>query len=176
MKKLAVSLMALLFASLTAAAQGGPDPGAPIINPAIDDEAYLRVASEALRYRARHRLSEAEFIRMSREPGAVVLDARSKAKFDELHIEGAINLSFPDNAVDSLATTLPDRNARILIYCNNDFSGAAGPVPVEAAERFAQLPTYVALYDHGCRNVYELRPLLDIEATVIALEGSATPP
>ena len=173
--KLAVSLIAL-FATLCACAQDAPDPGAPIINPAIDEEAYLRVASEAVRHRAQRRLSEAEFVRMSREPGVIVLDARSKAKFDELHVQGAINLSFPDIAVASLAALLPDKNARILIYCNNNFSGADGPFPSKLPSASLNVPTYVALFDYGYRNVYELGPLLDIAATSIVFESSAPPP
>ena len=153
-----------------AAAQGQP----PIINPAIDEAAYLRVAGNALRHRAERRLSEAEFIRMSREPGTIVLDARSKAKFDELHVEGAINLSFPDIAVASLAQVLPDRDARILIYCNNNFSNAESAFPSKLPSASLNLPTFIALYDYGYRNVWELGPLLDLRATSIAFES--TPP
>ena len=180
MKKLAVSLVALLatlalFATLSAAAQGLAGSDAPIINPAIDEAAYLRVVGDALGHRARHRLSEADFIRMSHEPGTIVLDARSKAKFDELHVEGAINLSFPDIAVESLAEALPDKNARILIYCNNNFSGAEGAFPSKLPSASLNLPTYVALYDYGYRNVYELGPLIDVAATAIVFEGRAAP-
>ncbi|HEX8951931.1 MAG TPA: rhodanese-like domain-containing protein, partial [Polyangia bacterium] len=92
-----------------------------IPNPQIDMAAYLKVAQEAAAHRETHRVTEAEFLRMSREPGTIVLDARSREKYDLLHIRGAINLSFPDIAIDSLARLLPDKNARILIYCNNNF-------------------------------------------------------
>lgn len=177
-KRLAVSLVALLatlalFATLSAAAQGVSDTDAPIINPAIDEAAYLRVVGNALGHRARRRLSEADFIRMSREPGTIVLDARSRAKFDELHVAGAINLSFPDIAVESLARALPDKDARILIYCNNNFSGAEGAFPSKLPSASLNLPTYVALYDYGYRNVYELGPLIDVEASEIAFAGWA---
>ena len=177
-KRVAVALVALLailgfFAALSAAAQGGTDTSRPIINPAIDEAAYLRVVGDALGHRARHRLSEAEFIRMSREPGTIVLDARSKAKFDELHVEGAINLSFPDIAVESLAEALPDKDARILIYCNNNFSGAEGAFPSKLPSASLNLPTYVALYDYGYRNVYELGPLIDVESSMIPFARSA---
>ena len=179
-RKLAVSLVALLatlafFASLSAAAQDIAGSGTPIINPAIDEAAYLRAVGDALGHRARRRLSETEFIRMSREPGTIVLDARSKAKFDELHVEGAINLSFPDIAVESLSQALPDKDARILIYCNNNFSGAEGAFPSKLPSASLNLPTYVALYDYGYRNVYELGPLIDIAATAIPFEGRAAP-
>lgn len=101
-----------------------------ITNPSIDTEGYLRIAREAATHRESRRLTEEEFVAMSREPGVIVLDARSKEKFDELHIKGAINLSFPDIAVVSLKETLPDKNAKILIYCNNNFKNAEAPFPV----------------------------------------------
>ena len=96
-------------------------------NPAIDMPGFLRVSLEAAQARETRRVSEADFIRMSREPNTIILDARSRERFDELHIKGAINLSFPDIAVDSLKAAIPDKSTRILIYCNNNFSGAQGP-------------------------------------------------
>src|ERR1051325_875686 len=92
----------------------------PAVNPAIDMEGYLRVSAEAARHRETRRLSEEEFIRMSREPGVIVLDARSRQRYDELHIKGAINLSFPDITVESLTRTIPDKDARVLISCTNN--------------------------------------------------------
>src|ERR1700752_4830851 len=81
----------------------------PVVNPAIDMEGYLRVSQEGAKHRATRRLSEDDFIRMSREPGTIVLDARSKAKYDLLHITGAINLSFPDITIESLKRTIPEK-------------------------------------------------------------------
>ena len=97
-------------------------------NPAIDMDGYLRVRPEAADHRRARRLSESDFLRMSREPGTIVLDARSREKFDQLHVEGAINLSFPDIAIESLARLLPDKSTRILIYCNNNFTQRRGGV------------------------------------------------
>src|ERR1700739_4745490 len=94
---------------------------AAIQNPAIDMGGYLAIAKEAAAYRETHRVSEEEFIRMGEEPGTIILDARSRRKYDLLHIRGAVNLSFPDITIDSLRELIPDRNARILIYCNNNF-------------------------------------------------------
>ena len=102
-----------------------------------------------------------------------MLDARSKEKFDELHVEGALHLSFPDIAIDTLAALLPDKNVRILISCNNNFRGAEGPFPSKLPSASLNLPTYIALYDYGYRNVYELGPLIDIETTAIAFARSA---
>ena len=136
-----------------------------IANPAIDMQGYLRVAGEAAEHRKSRRLSEEDFIRMSREPGTVILDARSRQKYNELHIKGAINLSFPDITVDSLTRMLPDKNARILIYCNNNFVGAQEAFPTKIAIASLNLSTYISLYSYGYRNVYELGPLLDIKAS-----------
>src|SRR5882672_5788305 len=106
---------------------------AVIANPSIDMKGYLMVAAEAAKHREAHRLSEEDFMRMSNQPGVVILDARSKEKFDELHIKGAINLSFSDIAVESLKRTFPDKNARILIYCNNNFQGEPKAFPTKIA-------------------------------------------
>src|SRR5437773_3133889 len=164
--KIAVALW--LFAAVPWTVGAGTAPPA---NPAIDMGGYLRVANEAAMHRESHRLSEAEFIRMSKEAETVILDARSRDKYEELHIKGAINLSFPDIAIESLARALPDRNARILIYCNNNFSYGPGPFPSKLPSASLNISTYIALYDYGYRNVYELGPLIDIGASRLEFES-----
>jgi hypothetical protein len=144
-------------------------------NPAIDIAGYLRISRQALDQRETHRVSESDFVRMSREPGTIVLDARSKEKYDELHVRGAINLSFPDIAIGSLRDTLPDRNARILIYCNNNFRDAEQPFPSKLPSAALNISTYIALYDYGYTNVYELGPQLDIAASLLEFEPETSP-
>ena len=178
-----------LAAAMPAAAAG---PGASVDNPAIDVAAHLRVAAEAARHREARRVDEATFIRMSPtgrpegeyrsaqregcpvsgEPGTVVLDARSRERYDELHVRGAVNLSFPDITAARLAQLVPDQGTRILIYCNNNFAGAPGPFPEKRPSASLNLSTFAALYDYGYRNVYELRPPLDARTTRIALAGT----
>ena len=162
---LAVSLVS----GLALAAEAAERP--QMANPSIDMAGHLRVSDEAARHRQTHRVSEAEFIRMSREPGTVILDARSKEKYDQLHIKGAINLSFPDIAVSTLESTIPDRSTRVLIYCNNNFANADGPFPAKLATASLNLSTYIALYDYGYRNVYELAPLIDIRSSQLEFES-----
>jgi len=161
-------LVFIAAASFVIAAADEPPPA----NPAIDMDAYLRISVEAARWRESHRLTEAEFLRMSREPGTVVLDARSRAKFDELHVKGAVNLSFPDIAIESLARLLPDRDTRILIYCNNNFSGNESAFASKAANASLNLSTYIALYSYGYRNLWELGPRIDVAETKLELESS----
>lgn len=145
---------------------------AAINNPAIDMDGYLRVATEAAAYRQSHRVTEDEFIRMAQEPGTIVLDARSAEKFELLHVKGALNLSFPDISISTLAELLPNKNTRILIYCNNNFKNEEAAFPGKAARASLNLSTYIALYSYGYRDVYELGPLLDVHTTKLPLEGS----
>jgi len=144
-----------------------------IPNPRIDMEAYLAVSREAAAQRETHRLTEEAFLKMSREPGVIILDARSREKFELLHVRGAINLSFPDIAVASLAQALPDRNARILIYCNNNFENQQAAFPSKMPAASLNVSTYISLFTYGYKNVYELGPLLDVARTKIPFDGTA---
>ena len=157
----ALAILSILSVIQLAGAQKKPT----IPNPNIDMQGYLKAANEAAAYRESRRVTEDEFIRMGKEPGTIILDARSREKYDLMHIKGAINLSFPDITVDSLAQTLPDKNARILIYCNNNFVGEQKAFPTKAATASLNLSTYIALYSYGYRNVYELGPLLDVKTS-----------
>lgn len=162
-------LILLTFTILCVIPLGNAQTKSGIANPAIDMDGYLRVATDAAKHREARRLSEADFIQMSSEPETVILDARSKQRFDELHIRGAINLSFPDIAVESLKRMFPDKNTRILIYCNNNFAGAEGPFPTKIAVASLNLSTYIALYSYGYENVYELGPLIDVKTSKLEL-------
>ena len=159
MKRTLILAMAIVCSIQFADAQKKP----AISNPNIDMQGYLKVAAEAAEYRESRRLTEDEFIRMSREPRTIVLDARSREKYETLHIKGAINLSFPDITVESLNRVLPDKDQPILIYCNNNFVGEEKAFPTKMVTASLNLSTYIALYTYGYRNVYELGPLLDIK-------------
>jgi hypothetical protein len=162
--------LVLLAAVVSLGAASPPEKRAELVNPAIDMDAHLRVSEEAAKHRETRRVSEDEFRRMMREPRTVVLDARSREKYDELHVRGAIHLSFPDITVESLARLIPDKSTRILIYCNNNFRGAEGPFPRKLESASLNLSTYIALYDYGYRNVFELGPLIDLERSKLPFE------
>ena len=93
-------------------------------------------------------------------------------KYDQLHLAGAINLSFPDIAVETLRHTIPDRSTRILIYCNNNFVNSTGPFPTKLPMASLNLSTYIALYSYGYRNVWELAPQVDPTDSLLAFEGT----
>ncbi len=168
----ALFVVLYLLAAIPGARAANSAPGD---NASIDIDAYLRVAAEAAAQRESHRLSQVELIRMSREPGTTILDARGGPKYQELHIKGAINLSFAAIASANLQRVLPGRYARILIYCNNNFENAPGPFPSKLPSAALNISTYIALYDYGYRNVYELGPLIDVNATELQFESTAAP-
>jgi hypothetical protein len=167
-----------LFGIVTAltAAQAAQQVQQAPVNPAIDMEGFLRVSARAAIHRESRRISQEEFARMTREAETIVLDARSRDKFDQLHVRGAINLSFPDIAVESLRRTIPDKKSRILIYCNNNFLNAEGPFPSKLPSASLNLSTYIALYNYGYRNVYELRDTLDINESKLEFEPTVKKP
>lgn len=169
-----MKLLRILAAALLASSPLGAEEKPVAPNPQIDMDGFIRSATEAARHRATRRVSEEEFLRMSRESGTLVLDARSRQKYDELHFKGAVNLSYPDIAVDSLKALIPDKGTRILIYCNNNFRNADGPFPSKLPAASLNLSTYTALYTYGYRNVYELGPLIDIRKTKLPFEPGAT--
>ena len=174
----AVFAAGVLFARLgdpaASADSAGParPAAAPPANPGIDMPGYLKAAQEAAAHRESRRVTEDEFVRMSGEPGTVVLDARSREMYDLLHVKGAVNLSFPDITVESLKKTIPDKETRVLIYCNNNFRGSPLAFATKLPLASLNLSTYVALYSYGYRNVYELAPQLTLAESQLPFEGT----
>jgi phage shock protein E len=168
MKRLVLGFAAFLLLGSTG---NGSDPDSEPVNPAIDMPGYLKISNEAAKHRATHRVSEDAFLRMSRTSGTVILDARSKAKYDLLHIAGAVHLNFSDITVESLGRLLPDKDTRILIYCNNNFVNDEEAFPTKRVTAALNLSTFISLYDYGYRNVYELGPRLDPKKSKLPFES-----
>ena len=170
MKTLTIALVAAALAAIGATSSA--QSPRPLQNPAIDMAGHLRLASEAAAHRDQRRVSEEQFLSLAAAPGTLILDARSKQKYDLLHIKGAVNLSFPDITIESLQRLIPDKATRILIYCNNNFIGAEEPFPSKLPSASLNLSTYIALYTYGYRNVYELGALLDVASSKLPFEGA----
>jgi hypothetical protein len=153
-------------------ADSGDTADINIVNTNIDMEGFLKIANEAATWREKHRLTEEEFIRVSKMPDTVILDARSGQAYDLLHVKGAVNLSFPDITANSLAQTIPKKSTRILIYCNNNFDNSPRAFAAKAPPASLNLSTYISLYTYGYKNVYELGPFLKIHHTKIQFESN----
>lgn len=162
-----ILLTVLLFAALALQAADQRIP-----NRLINYDGFMKNAGEVAKLRERRRITEDEFIKMAAEPGTIVYDARSNSKYEKLHIQGAKHLSLPDVTAEELAKIIPDKNTRILIYCNNNFLNQPEAFPGKCAPASLNIYTFNTLHSYGYTNVYELGPLIDFEKTKLPFEGT----
>jgi len=153
---------------------------------------FKGLVSEVEAHRARRLVNLDTFLKMSKEPGTIILDSRSTFRYDRIHLQGAKHLSFTDFTQGNLKRTIPTAQTRILIYCNNNFEGnqtdfaSKIALPGQNDEAVAtqmasqskpvmmalNIPTYINLYGYGYRNVYELDELVNVKDPRIHFEGS----
>lgn len=143
-----------------------------LTNPLIDYAAFREAVQRVEPIRERRRLTEADFLTKAREPGVVLLDARSGPMFERLHVDGAVNLSFPDFTAERLAKIIPSKDTPVLIYCNNNFLGSPVAMASKAVSTSLNVSTFVTLHSYGYTNIYELGPLLDVKKTMLPLAGT----
>jgi len=145
---------------------------ATIPNPLIDYIGFQKIVDTADKERESRRLTEDAFLSMMNQPGTVVLDARSSAMYQLRHIKGAVNLQFTDFTAKALSSVLPDKNVKVLIYCNNNFLGSPVAFASKMPTASLNLLTYTSLKSYGYDNIYELGPLLNVNKTKIPFEGT----
>ncbi|MDZ4776245.1 MAG: rhodanese-like domain-containing protein [Alphaproteobacteria bacterium] len=175
-------LLAVVFAAFAGASAVGKEiPRATQAQPAqnrqVDYNGFAALTADLAPYREARRVDLARFKTMAGEDDTLILDARSARAYGEGHIAGAINLPFTEFTDESLAAALgPDRNRRILIYCNNNFSNNAQPVPVKAVRLALNIPTFINLYGYGYPNIYELADIVDFNDPAVGwVKASAKP-
>lgn len=160
-------LVFLAAALLVTAARG--DEG----NPRIDYRGFAAGVAEVAALRDSRRIDEDEFLMLAAKPDTIVLDARSREKFNLLHVRGARHLSFPDITADELAKVIPTKDTRVLIYCNNNFENEERAFASKVAPAALNVHTFNVLHAYGYTNVHELKPLLDVQTTKIPFAGTA---
>jgi len=154
---------------------------------------FKGMVAEVEPHRASRLVDLDQFLKMSKEPGCIILDSRSTFRFDRIHLKGAKHLSFTDFTQDNLGKVIPSFDTKILIYCNNNFNGnqidfaskvasprpkANNPIATQMASQdrpkmmALNVPTYINLYGYGYRNVYELNELVKVNDPRIAFEGT----
>lgn len=90
------------------------------------------------------------FNEMSAKNEVYILDTRSKEMYDRKHVKGAVHLNFSDFTQANLDELFPNRNATILIYCNNNFMDDFDFANIISDESFpskVSLPDYSAMID-----------------------------
>lgn len=143
----------------------------PIPNRLINYDQFLQDARKVAELRSQRRITEDEFMRMAQDRSTIIFDARSTEKYRKLHIKGAKHLSLPDITAAELARIIPNKNTRILIYCNNNFENEVEAFPTKMPSASLNIYTFNTLYSYGYKNVYELGPLIDINKTKLPFEG-----
>jgi phage shock protein E len=149
------ALAGLMSLALTATALAEP-PAAQRTPSRIDYAGFQGLTAEVRDYRAARLVNLERFNAMAREPGTLVLDARSPDAFRRGHIRGAINITLTDFTAPRLAEAIGNPNRRILIYCNNNFEDDRAPVRLKLVQLALNIQTFINLYGYGYRNVYEL--------------------
>ncbi|MEI6084722.1 MAG: rhodanese-like domain-containing protein [Verrucomicrobiota bacterium] len=182
------NILVILLAATAGFAQSTNYPKAKV---SFDD--FKGLVAEVEPHRASRLVDLNTFLKMSKEPGVIILDSRSTFRFDRIHVKGASHLAFTDFTQDNLQKVIPSFETKILIYCNNNFDGnqkdfaskvalpLAKPANAAATQFAAQakpimmalnIPTYINLFGYGYRNVYELNELVDVNDSRITFEGS----
>lgn len=169
MKTACLSLAAAGIVLIAAGVAVGQEPP----NPAIDYEAFQKLTAELAPVREKRRVSEEDFIRIAAEPGVIVLDARTKDKYEQIHVKGAKHLAFTDFTAEDLAKVIPAKDTKVLIYCNNNFENERTNFRSKSPAVSLNIQTFINLYAYGYTNVYELAPLLDVKTTKIPFEGKS---
>ncbi len=154
---------------------------------------FKNIVAEVEAHRASRLIDLDTFLKMSREPGVIILDTRSTFRYERIHLKGAKHLSFPEFTQRNLANVIPSFETTILIYCNNNFEGNETDFALKVADLSQirndgitrqiaiqekplmlalNIPTYINLFGYGYRNVYELDELVRINDPRITFEGS----
>lgn len=110
-----MALAALSFFSSMVKAQVRPS--------LVDFDAYEKLVAEVKEHRKSRMLNAEEFVKTSKEEKVIILDTRSDSMYNAVHVKGAVHLNFSDFTQDNLAKIIPSSDYRILIYCNNNFTG-----------------------------------------------------
>lgn len=162
----------------------------------VDFDYFETITAEAKNHRSTRLINFTTFLNYSNQPNTIILDTRSKMRYDKMHIKGAIHINFSDFTQAYLAEMIPDKNTRILIYCNNNFAQdrpliienfatkAVIPTSLKSINMgqinlndqtktlALNIPTYINLYGYGYQNVYELNELLSSNRPDLELEGT----
>lgn len=154
------------------------------LNPLIDYRGFVELTSDVQAVRDARRVPIDRFLELAKMPNTMILDARSQASFERIHLAGAVHLNFSDFSAGKLAEMIPDKSTRILIYCNNNFitengeqaddklQGVRQALLTKSAPLALNIPTFINLYGYGYENIYELADALPLDDLRLAFAGS----
>ncbi len=139
---------------------------------AIDAEGFEKLTDEAMPLRQNRLIPLDLFAWLAARDDVIVLDTRSKSRFDYKHVRGAIHLNFSDFSQEKLEKLIPNKETLILIYCNNNIDGDEVAFARKALSLALNIPTFINLYGYGYSNVYELGELVKADNPKLKFEGT----
>lgn len=183
-----ITLTTVMIFFLAVVSYSQSTPAYPQAFVSMDD--YELLIQELKKQRSKSLISFDKFNEMKEDKNTIILDTRSREMYTLRHIEGAINLPFTEFSLLNLQSLIPNTDTRILIYCNNNFTGdqvhflsKIGPsrknksTTMKKAESkpvmlALNIPTYINLYGYGYEKVFELDELVDVNDERLELKSA----
>ena len=137
----------------------------------IDYPSFLQLSQEVDAFRNERLVDLQSFLKMAEDPEVIILDTRSESAYKNKHLKGAVHLNFSDFSEGKLAKLIPDKNSKILIYCNNNIAGDEINFARKSAPLALNIPTFINLYGYGYKNLYELSDLIPVDHKALVFEG-----
>ncbi|MEO0726657.1 MAG: rhodanese-like domain-containing protein [Bacteroidota bacterium] len=123
----------------------------------VNYRGFLKLTLELQNYRRTRTIDLPTYAEMLKEEGVLLLDTRSQRAFEAIHLKGAVHLNFSDFTEDKLASVIPSKDTKVLIYCNNNFRNAGIEFAAKSSPLALNIPTFINLYGYGYENIYELQ-------------------
>ena len=143
---------------------------------AIDYSGFQLLTKDVNQHRAKRLVNLDKFLGMAKDKNTIILDTRSEKMFDNRHIKGAVHLNFSDFTQQKLKKLIQDKNTRILIYCNNNFTDDPAFFALKAMPLALNIPTYINLFGYGYKNVYELNESVSVNDPRLRFSGNYSIP
>jgi len=137
----------------------------------FDYSKFEKIVLEAKAQRDKTRLTEKQFLSAMKSDSYILLDARSHKNFLLRHLEGAKNLPLTEFTEENLKKVIPTKKSKILIYCNNNFTGSPISFASKMAPASLNITTQVHLRAYGYDHIYELEPTRDVKASILPFVG-----
>lgn len=144
-----IKYIALIIAALFIPIAASAEPKAKI-EKEIDYEAYYKKAGELNSLRKERTIGVNKLLEMKEDKKTIILDVRSKLSYECSHIDGAINIPYSDIKEGTLESIIPNKDTRVVIYCDNGIEEMITRVMPLSMQAFP------LLYQLGYQNIYEL--------------------
>ena len=148
------------------------EPAVVAASSQVDYAGFQQMTEEVKSHREKRLVKIEQFNKMAKQPNTIILDTRSLGNFTGRHIKGAIHLNFSEFSDKKLSDLIPDKNTRVLIYCNNNFKDDPLTMVMKSRPLALNIPTYINLYGYGYKNVYELSDYLSVYDKRVKFEGT----